>query len=93
MMTVQEWAAGYVVAHIWFCGDEECACYQPRVEQVSPNREAGYPWMRRETLWEGTFVTTEGTWGGWPDGIDFGALVSELKQAAQEYPVTKWVLE
>jgi hypothetical protein len=91
-VTHEEWEAGYVVAYIWYCGDEECACYQPVIEQASSNREVGYPWVHWKTLWSGTFVTTEGTSGGWPDGIDFEALVSELKQAAKDYPVTRWVL-
>ena len=93
MTTLQEWESGYVVAYVWYCGDEECACYQPVIQQVSPNREAGYPWVRREALWSGTWVTTAGIWGEWPDGVTYDSLVEELKQAAKDYPGARWLVD
>ena len=88
-MTPEEWESGYVVALVWYCGDDDCACYQPLIEQVSPNHKVGYPWVRRETLWSGTFVSTG---YGWPDEVTYESLVHELKQAAKDHPVTRWVL-
>ena len=91
-MTWDEWESGYVVARMWHCGDEYCNCLEPRIEQVSPNREAGYPWVRRETLWTGTFVSTGESGLDWPDGVTYDSLVEEMGQAARNFPVSRWVL-
>jgi hypothetical protein len=47
-------------ARIWWCGDDECDCTQPVIERITPNLEAGHPWIRREVLWTGEFLTD--TW-------------------------------
>lgn len=83
-ITLDAWEMGWQVAEVWYCDDDECACYQPRIEQVSPNREAGYPWIRRETLWEGTFVST-GVFG-WPEDVTYASLEDELREALKSYP-------
>jgi hypothetical protein len=83
-----DWNAGYVIAKIWDCGDPECDCIQPRIERVSPNHETGRPWMRRETVWAGTFVSTG--YGDWPEGVTFESLVEELTEACKEYPDAIW---
>ena len=49
-----------VIARIWWCGDDYCDCTKPLIERITPNREAGYPWIRREALWSGKFITD--TW-------------------------------
>ena len=54
------WHDTRLVARIWWCGDEECDCTQPVIERITPNLEAGYPWIRREALWSGEFLTD--TW-------------------------------
>lgn len=52
-----DWAQPRIVASIWWCGDEWCDCTQPVIERITPNREVGYPWIRRETLWSGKFLS------------------------------------
>ena len=76
-----DWETERTVAHIWWCGDDECDCIQPVIERITPNREAGYPWIRRETIWAGTFVS-RGSY--WTDGPDDDALEKELQAACQE---------
>ncbi len=44
-------------ARLWWCGDDVCDCTQPKIDLVSPNHDAGRPWIRRWTIWAGTFVT------------------------------------
>lgn len=51
----QRWLEPQVVASIWWCGDEYCDCTEPVIERISPGTR--YPWVRRERLWEGTFLT------------------------------------
>jgi len=48
---------GIYYGSIWWCGDDICDCYQPQIEHISPNNIAGPPWLRRETLWTGEFIT------------------------------------
>lgn len=55
-----DWQSARIVAQLWWCGDEECDCTQPMIERITPNRRAGYPWILRDTLWEGEFITD--TW-------------------------------
>jgi len=53
----KRWETPRLYAHIWWCGDEVCNCTQPEVEEIRPNREAGYPWVHRVALWKGTFCS------------------------------------
>lgn len=81
-MNFAAWEAERIEGLIWWCGDYECDCIQPQILRISPNREAGYPWVRRETLWEGTFVSIGGT--GYPDGVDYETLQAELRAACEK---------
>lgn len=56
----QMWLQVRLQARIWWCGDEACDCTEPMIERIKPNLEAGYPWIHRETVWEGEFLTE--TW-------------------------------
>jgi len=87
-----EWVKGRTEARIWWCGDYECDCIQPRIERVTPNREAGYPWIRRETLWEGTFVSTGQDSSGYPDGVTYESLIEELREASKAYGDGVWLV-
>jgi hypothetical protein len=53
----ERWRCSWWVASVWWCGDDYCDCTQPIVELVEPNFRAGYPWVKRERHWEGTFET------------------------------------
>lgn len=55
MSDLAEWARTLLVAGMWSCEDEDCDCTQPQIDRITPNREAGYPWIRREAVWRGTF--------------------------------------
>lgn len=63
---------------------EDCDCIQPRIERITPNREAGYPWIRREVVWEGTFVCVD---SGYPEGVTYETLEDELRAACQEFRI------
>lgn len=60
MIPRNEWLKSKVVASVWWCGDEYCDCTEPVIERISPNFRAGYPWIQREPLWTGKFLTD--TW-------------------------------
>jgi hypothetical protein len=51
------WIAGRLNAYIWWCGDDYCDCTQPTLERITPNLQMGFPWIHRETLWQGTLVS------------------------------------
>ncbi len=52
---LEAWNTERVVAEMWWCGDAVCDCTQPIIDRITPNRDAGYPWIRRERLWDGSF--------------------------------------
>lgn len=54
-MNREEWEKPYLEARLWWCEDEVCDCTQPQIDLCEPNWEAGYPWIKRKTVWEGTF--------------------------------------
>ena len=55
------WYAGWVEAYIWHCGDETCDCTQAKIDRVTPNLAAGYPWVVRNRLWKGEFLSEADT--------------------------------
>jgi hypothetical protein len=75
---IDRWRKTWLVAYIWWCGDEACDCYRPIVERLWPNEQSGFPWIRRERVWEGEFVTS-------PELGDMERLKKELDEAA-----TRW---
>jgi hypothetical protein len=75
------WAQSSVHAGVWWCSDEHCDCVQPVIERITPNHRAGYPWVHRERLWEGTFVSRS---YGYPDGVSDDTLLAELRQACEQ---------
>jgi hypothetical protein len=72
-----------IYASMWGCDDEVCDCHQPMVELLTPNTNAGAgrPWIRRTTLWAGTFVSG-------PDAGEWNSLHAELAEAATRFNVT-----
>ncbi len=81
---MDEWRATWLQVYIWWCGDEHCDCTQPVVERVTPNIEAWYPWIHRERLWEGTFMSSN----GYGLEVDEQELRDrELDEAAAEYGI------
>lgn len=76
------WSETRTVGHMWWCGDEECDCTQPKVERLTPNLVAGYPWIHREVLWRGTFCT-----GATPQERE--AQEQELAAALERYGATR----
>jgi hypothetical protein len=71
-----------LVASIWYCGDEHCDCTQPVIERITPNTQAGYPWIRRETLWSGTFLTDT-----WQRDEEHQQQFTELRDACHRFGV------
>lgn len=52
-----------------------CDCHEPQIDKIEPNIEAGYPWIKRQPVWRGTF---EG------EGQGIQGMLAELAAAAQE---------
>lgn len=75
----KDWLRTKLVARLWWCGDEVCDCYQPMIERMRPNLAAGYPWITRERVWEGTFDS---------GGEHLDRLRAELRQAAVIHGIT-----
>lgn len=80
-MNQSDWVKERTEARMWWCGDYDCDCVQPHIERITPNREAGYPWIRRDVIWEGTFVCQD---SGYPEGVTYETLVEELLAACRE---------
>lgn len=68
-----EWYEIRIEAYIrWWC-DDLCDCWQPVIEEISPNIEAGYPRVYTKRLWEGTFISQ-------PTSEEMKMLEDELKE-------------
>ena len=52
----QPWGQSYLLALVWWCGDDICDCSQAQIEQIFPN-PVGRPWILRERVWQGPFYT------------------------------------
>jgi hypothetical protein len=74
------WGRTYLEAQIWHCGDEICNCYQPQIDEISPNCSAGYPWIRRKEIWRGTFCSD-------PSHEEYEAMIRELTEKAKNLGV------
>jgi len=74
-----EWLQTKLEARLWWCEDNVCDCHQPQIDRIKPNMEAGYPWIRRENVWRGTY-----TWGG----EDMDKLRAELLEAANAHGIS-----
>ena len=55
--TTPAWGVSFLWAEVWWCGDDHCDCTQAQINRIEPNRNAGPPWINRETVWEGPFHT------------------------------------
>jgi hypothetical protein len=51
----RRWNTPRLEAELWWCGDEVCDCTKPQIVRISPGNQ--YPWVKREAVWEGTFLT------------------------------------
>jgi hypothetical protein len=87
--SIDSWKQTKVIGRIWWCGDESCDCTQALIERITPNLNAGLPWIRRENLWSGRFYTDSGE-KPWEDEglpspqddlkshlVEFGAITQE----------------
>ena len=77
----QRWHSRRLIAYLWWCGDYICDCTQPKVEEIRPNLDAGYPWVCRTVLWEGIFLS------GGSELEEYAAQRIELEVAAMEYNI------
>lgn len=50
----QPWEESYLLARVWWCGDDHCDCTQAQIELIEPN-PVGRPWIKREIRWKGPF--------------------------------------
>lgn len=66
-----DWTRPRYDAGLWWCGDEVCDCYQPKITLRTPNLTTGPPWDRLTPIWEGTFTSG-------PSGDEYRAMQSEL---------------
>ncbi len=68
-------------ARLWWCQDEICNCYQPKIEMVKPRQVAHLKTYDRKPLWQGTFCSD-------PTPQEFQDMVVELQTKAKEYGIT-----
>ena len=76
---IREWQKEWLIAELWNCGDI-CNCYNPQITKISPNRKAGYPWVIREQVWEGDFISG-------PERNELAALLWDLRKEAKKYKI------
>lgn len=76
----ESWLKKWLVAEIWNCNDEYCDCHQPQISRVSPSFKAGYPWVKRERIWEGTFISA-------PSLREYRRLERELSEAKERFEI------
>lgn len=75
------WDTPRLVAQVWCCGDDlDGLCYQPQIDRVTPNTNVGYPWVKREAVWRGTFVNE-------PDPDEYARLTTELREGASLHSI------
>ena len=72
------WKTPWIVASMWHCVDEECNCYQPQIDLVTPG--VGYPWVKRYEIWRGTFISDP-----YPD--ERMKQQDELREAAAKFKI------
>jgi hypothetical protein len=75
------WGRTYLEAQIWHCGDEICNCYQPQIDEISPNHCGGYPWIHRKEIWRGSFISE-------PNPKELSAMQKELAEKAKELGIS-----
>ncbi len=71
----------YLWASLWWCEDEVCNCYQPKIEIVKYKQVQHLRVYDRKILWRGTFCSD-------PDPQEWQDMVVELHAKAKEYGIT-----
>ena len=82
---IAEWETTYLIGSMWCCDDEACNCHQPIIELVTPNRKEGFPYTKRDRVWEGTSKSD-------PDYSELCSLWWELREACYRrgVPCLEW---
>ena len=68
---INHWRSEHVYAEMWWCGDEVCDCHQGQIIRNTPNFDSGWPWVHRDVLWRGKFVSE-------PTPEEMDEMVAEL---------------
>ncbi len=71
----------YLWASLWWCQDETCNCYQPKIEIVKYKQVQHLRVYDRELFWSGTFVSNP-TMQEWQD------ILVELHDKAREHGIS-----
>ena len=75
-----------LVGHIWRCGDDECECIQPVIDEVWEQRCE----IAGAVVWEGrTERVWEGTWMAEPSRFDLDELRDELTGACERHKLER----
>lgn len=80
-----KWGQTKLIARVWQCGDT-CHCCQAKVEEVSPNRKLGRPFIHRKILCQGTFFSD-------PSPEEWKVIGSELASMAEDFDVPRNEIE
>ncbi len=71
----------YLRAYLWWCGDEVCNCYQPKIELVKPRQWSHLQVYDFKLLWAGDFHSE-------PEMQEMQDMILELQSKAREYGIT-----
>ena len=71
----------YLWASLWWCQDEMCNCYQPKIEIVKYKQVHHLRVYDRKLLWAGTFQSN-------PTAQEWQDMLVELHDKAKEYGIT-----
>jgi len=70
----------YLIAELWWCGDETCDCVQPQITLITPNHPYYPPWIKRETKWMGTYHSQ-------PEPEEMEQMKQELREASKKFGI------
>ena len=77
---IAAWRRPTLEASMWWCGDDDCDCWQPQIDRLTPNFKGGYPWIHREEVWRGDFHSQ-------PEASEWAAQLQQLRDAAAQHGV------
>ena len=73
---VIDWQSTKIIAQVWNCGDEICDCNHGVIERITPNESSGYPWIKREMIYDGIFHS---------NGEGYNEIEKDLKEAVDRF--------
>lgn len=75
----QVWETPWLEAFMWSCNDD-CECFQPQINRITPNKEVGYPIVNIDPVWRGNFKCD-------PEPAELNFLKRQLRKEALKHGI------